>query len=294
LLPDKDQQRKAGWESDKVSLDVTFTLTIGYPKEELLEREIRAALWAWETFGGVGARTRRGFGAIRLHKENGKSVDPYPEDRAQIEKDIREKLREFANGPYHHQDIPQLNDKVKIEFTSVKKNEPDAWKHLINLLKEFRQNRFGSTYGQSKWPEANALRQRTGNKARFSEDVPYKCQKVIDKFPRAAFGLPLLFHLPHDGSIGEVNLQGADGPNGEKRERLSSPIILRPLSCKNDRGIGMAVILDAPSIPLLLKGKAKNTPAPSSQLDAEEAAAIEPLNGVRDVLQAFLNRVRNS
>jgi CRISPR-associated protein Cmr1 len=301
LLPDKDEQKKLGWKSENLAIGVKFTLTVHYPKD--FADDVAAALWAWETFGGIGARTRRGFGAIRLLKEDGKSVDPFVEDRSQIEKGLRDNLRKYADGSHHHPEIPQLNSRLKMEFTSVKGSEIKAWKDLINVLREFRQSRYGSAFGQSKWPEANALRLRTGNKVRFSEDVPGEFQKVIDKFPRAAFGLPLLFHLPHDKSIGEVTLQGADGPNGEKRERLASPIILRPLGCKNGKGIGMAVVLDTRLTPpngLWLKGKAKNTPVPSAELEEDrakginEAADIEPLNGVRDVLQAFLNRVKNS
>lgn len=41
---------------------VTFTLILTFRSGD--RAEVEAALWAWETFGGVGARTRRGCGAI--------------------------------------------------------------------------------------------------------------------------------------------------------------------------------------------------------------------------------------
>lgn len=46
---------------------VAFRLRLRFPEKvgELnFWEELEAALWAWETFGGIGARTRRGFGAL--------------------------------------------------------------------------------------------------------------------------------------------------------------------------------------------------------------------------------------
>ncbi|PJF33357.1 MAG: hypothetical protein CUN57_02390, partial [Phototrophicales bacterium] len=42
--------------------DVKFSLRLHFPI--YVKQDLQAALWAWETFGGVGARTRRGFGAL--------------------------------------------------------------------------------------------------------------------------------------------------------------------------------------------------------------------------------------
>ena len=59
----------------------------------------------------------------------------------------------------------------------------EAWKNLIKKLQSFRQQKDMSN--RSAWPEADAIRAiaRTGPTA----DIP--------KFPRAAFGLPVIFHF---------------------------------------------------------------------------------------------------
>jgi len=44
---------------------IRFILELDYPKN--LENEIKPALWAWLNFGGIGARTRRGCGALFSH-----------------------------------------------------------------------------------------------------------------------------------------------------------------------------------------------------------------------------------
>lgn len=46
-----------------VQVGVAFTLTLEFREAD--REEVAAALWAWECFGGVGARTRRGCGALR-------------------------------------------------------------------------------------------------------------------------------------------------------------------------------------------------------------------------------------
>src|SRR5207249_7200252 len=73
-----------------------FILKLYYPesiKSETntvdLRKEVEAALWAWQTFGGVGARTRRGFGAL-------KTTDSLPKEPHKIEEYIRGKLEDFV------------------------------------------------------------------------------------------------------------------------------------------------------------------------------------------------------
>ena len=47
-----------GKHSEAVRVGVTFELRISFETKD--KQEVEAALWAWETFGGLGARTRRG------------------------------------------------------------------------------------------------------------------------------------------------------------------------------------------------------------------------------------------
>src|SRR5205085_1302593 len=61
--------------SKKVRDNVNFRLTISFPSNR--KDDVAAALWAWETFGGIGARTRRGFGALHCTnvQENGQVLE---------------------------------------------------------------------------------------------------------------------------------------------------------------------------------------------------------------------------
>lgn len=282
LLPDKDEQRQKGWISESVRLDVEFSLRLTFP--EGAKNDVQGALWAWQTFGGIGARTRRGFGALqRLDKE---SLQP-----SEVEGDIRETLARLTSRPGSSFGVPSLSSGLRLKLTRPYDDPIDAWKHLISRLFKFRQNRYENKYGLSKWPEANEIRRLHGVQTMLPDGESNA--RLIQAFPRAAFGLPIIFHMPHDDDIqGDLTLEGEpDLDLGKKYDRLASPLILRPLACAGGKYVGLAAILDAPSEPpkgLSLKG-APGNPAVSSGLTHNEAQQIDPLNGTVNVLQAFLN-----
>src|SRR5690606_634184 len=111
---------------------IEFTLTLTVDQTYLPELE--AALWAWETFGGVGGRTRRGFGAIQCTamKKNG-----LPVPLAKLGNDPVKQIRlaaqhHIAQGVAHH-DLPVLSSALpNLEATPLCPNAEDAWEKLIN------------------------------------------------------------------------------------------------------------------------------------------------------------------
>lgn len=289
LLPDRDEQRRVGWSSESVRLDVQFTVELYYPKT--LEAEVRSALWAWETFGGIGARTRRGFGALQWQD----LPTSYSAQPAEVERQIRAQLAQLTRRPEPGKldlvHVPSLTPELNIKITKTFDDPIAAWKYLISTLQQFRQDRYGKKYGRSKWPEANEIRRLHGLRPRLPEGVQES--SLVRKFPRAVFGLPIVFHMAHDHEIsGDLLLEGAPNEStGAKYDRLASRLILRPLACAGGRYVGLATILHAPVVPpngLRLKD-APGNPVVRSSLSPAEAQRIEPLDGNSDVLQAFLN-----
>lgn len=314
LQPDKDEQQKKDWKSEPVVLNVSFTLSLRFPstvvavqksggKEKLIEIDhvedhIKSALWAWETFGGIGARTRRGFGALRLVKVNNQPARVWPAD-AKLQTKLKAELTTHVMEGHNHTGVPQLGRDVSLAFTGLKANALMAWLSLIEQFQNFRQARYGSKFGKSKWPEPNEIRDRAGLPLRIAEEA--EDRDLVHKFPRAVFGLPIVFHLPHDDGKPDFHLLGRplkDEPTEKDVERLSSPIILRPLACEGGKAVGLALVLHTEKTPprgLYLKdpkGKVRNDPPPDAKLEKTEARLIDPLNGEPDVLQAFLNRLR--
>jgi len=275
--------------------DVEFTLTIVYDlSKEIrvdgkpigLVREVEAALWAWEIFGGVGARTRRGFGALQLTNIDGNPVKA-PKCNEIAFKVMRE-LQGHVTNVHCQSSVPHLAHDTPLVITDSFTNAEDAWKYLFQKLRDFRQDRHASQRyrnrpGRSKWPEPDKIRRLTG-----THHPDHEPQHPVHKFPRGQFGLPINFQFVRDdvrgGDPRPVILQSATS------ERFASRLILRPLSCRSG-AVGVALILAGPKNPpdtyILTSGQ--NTFNIEVEIDKDDAQLIEPLHGEPDVLKAFLD-----
>lgn len=251
LQPSNEEAREnPNRKMEEVLVGVQFTLEISYPQN--WQAEIEAALWAWETFGGVGGRTRRGFGAIQRDDETSPQA-------SEVENLIRRKLAEhLAVGDWDvNAQFPHLTAGVNFSLTNKfnqahANNYLIAWQHLIQKLHDFRQSpRVGNIYkGESDWSEPDAIRDITGRHAfDRTRGIAYRQPThpvgLRRKFPRAQFGLPIIFKFKDDGD-------GDPLPHTLKPqsyERLSSPLILRPIACANGESVGLALILNNPPLP---------------------------------------------
>ena len=279
------ENRRENRPRKNVYRDVSFTLIISFP--EAFKQEVEAALWAWETFGGIGARTRRGFGALQLLKVDNEDYTDLPFAN-NVDVWLGKKLTDskYVASGTPPRGIPYLTNPLQIGFTQPFHNPLEAWKQLITRLSSFRQARNGYM-GRSKWPEAETI--RTITKRRYSKHPVLSHPK---KFPRAAFGLPIVFHFKYIdlGEPEDTTLQGAD----KETERLASPLILRPLACKNNTFIGLALILEGNQViskELKLVKNKDRQPYPDkieTELTPAEAKKIPPLYSETDVLQVFM------
>lgn len=192
--------------------DGTFKLGYSYPAA--YERDIEAALWAWSTFGGLGGRTRRGFGAVGAVTQAVGTVD--------------DRWKEHVSGmaaPWPHLVRYRLG-------TARHESGLGAQKQLLGALRDLRQrpglgrrlereSRDGKSPGRSYWPEPDSLRTIL---RRSSPDHKVPVTQVT-AFPRAVFGLPIVFHFKdrQDPST-IVNTALA------KRDRWASPLVFRPVA----------------------------------------------------------------
>jgi CRISPR-associated protein Cmr1 len=280
-----------------------------------------AALWAWETFGGLGARTRRGFGALACCsiKEDGnpKHVPlPTSANVPDVSAWLKEQLAAHVVAETLISDVPHLSPSVSSTICRIParfflNNKPIAdvfrellraggvkqpadrminalvaWYYPIEQMKNFRQRRRrseanGSRFGRSYWPEPDEIRARTKG---FNGRHARRLT-TAPKFPRAVFGLPIVFRFKDtDIDPPDTTLQGA------QHARLASRLILRPLACADERFASVATLLDRPALPpggLKLDGGPSGRPISIATLSPTEAAFV-PLDGNPDVLQAFL------
>ena len=282
---DDDKRNKVS--PKNVRQEVKFKLTISFHKD--FQEEIKAALWAWETFGGIGARTRRGFGALQLLKIDNKDYADLP-----VSNDVRSWIEKRLNDSKYvvkgtaPDGIAYISSNLQFKVTRAFENSFDSWNNLIKRLSGFRQFPKGRDK-RSKWPEAETIRGITGKR-----DNKFPPLSHPQKFPRAAFGLPIVFHFREDdiGDPDDTTLQRSD----KERERLASPLILRPLVCKDGRTVGLALLLEGrQTYPDLLELVNENKqPYPvtiETKLTPAEAKNIPALDGETDVLQAFIKHL---
>jgi CRISPR-associated protein Cmr1 len=274
-----------------IRLRVEFTIKISFPGDAATKKDVEAALWAWETFGGIGGRTRRGFGALQLAEVDGVAIEPMKIEEIKPEKGesriVRELKEQLATGTWD-ENVPHLSDNLSFAltpvFTSTHSGENNllAWEFLIHKLHDFRQSpRIGRIHnGESHWTEPDSIRNKIPTRTFRQPD-----NKELEKFPRAVLGLPIVFKFKDgEGDPPETILEGFDAAR-QKINRLASPLILRPIACQ-DGAVGLALVLESPRIPpedvwLYVKSnRSRKWRIDKTKifLDSAEAGSIAPIN----------------
>lgn len=257
---------------------MTFQLTLhldpGLDSDQ--RAQVLTALRWWANFGGVGARTRRGCGAVQVLDAKKQCVGVSEQEAA--------------------------DHGWRLVLAGSSANAIDAWGTAIGHLRDFRQKPGiarnpgqGARPGRSRWPEPDAIRRITGEASEHHAPA----HPAGNVFPRAAFGLPIITHFkqerewrqkdPQDSTLKPVP-KGSDRPS----ERMASPLILRPYF--DGKGWRPAVLcLDLGHIRdmgLLLDGKFRGAPhkIPAGQWQAgQKADQIMPMQGRGgDAIEAFL------
>ncbi|ABX03225.1 MAG TPA: type III-B CRISPR module RAMP protein Cmr1 [Herpetosiphon sp.] len=207
---------------------IEFKLTIHLKSAEQRE-ELEKVLWAWQTFGGIGARTRRGFGVLQaLDKANHRFAFA---NKAELQQHIRAII---GNRSYWPNGVPHLAPTMQLRLIKPKPNQTalNIWADLLRCYKEFRQQRNDGNQpnrpGRSRWPEPDALRRLTRQRSRLHEQP----LSTIDAFPRGEFGLPIIFHFKDSDDPGdsELRLQANHEFSQQKGDRFASPMLLKPVA----------------------------------------------------------------
>jgi CRISPR-associated protein Cmr1 len=281
---------------------VKFTLSIQYPSAA--GTDVEAALWAWETFGGIGGRTRRGFGAVKLLKVNGKVERLLPSNPQDAMKAIILKLEDFIQDSDFPISLPSLSlEQDDYLLTESIANSVECLTRLLEALKSFRHDRPMNEFidpkdgrkkkrpGRNRWPEPDEIRRLTRTSfSRHREPL-----SRLRAFPRAQFGLPIIFQFK-DSDKGDPQITTLQGAKKESA-RFASPLVIKPLPCEGGKYFGLAFIFSGISVTevpggVILKD-APGNPKVETEITKEQAGQIDRLNGNRDVLISFLNFLDN-
>ena len=173
----------------------------------------------------------------------------------------------------------EMLDRQQVYILPSASNASGAWKAIVDKLQRFRQDR--------QWPDSAEIKRI---KALPKQDE--KPSKRKYELLKAPLGLPIVFHFPKDGKDADLTLQG----NEEGHERLSSPLILRPLACQGERYLGLVVLLEnyAPyveKVKVMQKAGTELREKPAiieTNLAVAKRGDISLLKGKKDVLRAFM------
>lgn len=268
LFPGQGKAGRQGVEKEPAKLlkpGASWDLEIQYTDQcdQKQQQQVQTALRWWASFGSVGGRGRRGLGAAQIAGLS--SVSP-------------EEAKESGCTLILQQQQPR-NDAIK------------AWKEGLAALQKFRQGvgvgrNPGSEKnrpGRSRWPEPDAIRRITEKNAPAHRPE----HPAGDFFPRAQFGLPIIFHFkdredPQDATLKPISA-----------ERMASPLIIRPYF-KDEQWYPAALFIGLESDVLtaleLVSGKTRSKVSAWPNTDAQKQAAVEAIHPLSGVLKALLKK----
>lgn len=186
------------------------------------------SLRLWLTLGGAGARSRRGAGALAAGtREEAKKLG-LPETLQSLETFLRQHCKNQAMSPALD-GVFCLARTRKIFIGPLQATGEEAQKRLLSILKDARQDRphpAPTVWGRSRWPEADAIRLKTGP-SRPWRHAPDPANAGL--YPRSVLGLPIVVHFKTPPAEPDVHHILGALPDNTKLERYSSPILLRPV-----------------------------------------------------------------
>ncbi|WP_258297664.1 type III-B CRISPR module RAMP protein Cmr1 [Paenibacillus peoriae] len=240
--------------------DITKSMDL----EEIERKEIEPALWAWINFGGVGARTRRGCGSLYCDGISPSIDNCTPEHfLSWFDKHIEKYELKLLQAD-QSRDWPTLSNQIKTR--SRIEEIKDAWHEAIEAYRLFRrranQEKGKPRPGRSHWPEADSIRTITGMAhPKHNKKYPTNKPDKLISFPKAQLGLPIIFEfkqqMDEDRELSYEELRKRKrwekepyktqlAPKG--KDRLASPVILKPLSCTPHKSLGIIAILNQPRL----------------------------------------------
>ena len=131
-----------------------------------------------------------------------------------------------------------------------------VWDWLIGRFRHFRQGeglgrnprQQGSNRpGRSHYSEPETIRRVTGRRIARHARLP---RIPDDAFPRAELGLPIVFHFQDEqhGEPPDTVLYPDNDSEGKKRERMASPLVLKPLALQSGKTVPLILRLQTPAL----------------------------------------------
>lgn len=224
VFPLENTQNRKGEGGRLFELEGEVTLCARLNRADETQKAIvELVIDVWLAFGGIGGRTRRGFGAVSPSERSAPSLDQLMS---------RVEARRVSD-PTFHELVPTLHHpKGGVSLTALRTQAGTAkaaHTSALRMLSDFRQGLTigrrrkqgaGLPQGRSYWPEPDEIRRIT---RRYTPN--HKPMEGGPRgFPRSRFGMPVITHFK-DERQGEPK-QSHLTPEG--KDRMGSPLIIKP------------------------------------------------------------------
>ena len=281
-------------------LRFTRAAHVGADREPGLQREVERALWAWVNFGGLGARTRRGCGALFCP-----ALAPGRDLTAWLAQSAEQHLAQTGRTL----PLPVLSG-AQVVFGKREGPPIQAWRFVVGWLQEFRRGPAPQAAARgglatdpkspAYWPDARAIREVLAGPSRSLQGL----ESLAPLLPRADLGLPIVFQkmMRPDPTLG-TDQDGAS--------RFASPIIVKPLAITRERAVPLVIVLNTPhlweieseqrdrvpgarrvGLQIRQGDRGREVAVPGSWHDARRNTEVLALQGHQTAREAFLAHVR--
>ncbi len=206
-----------------------------------LPADLLAAVRTWTLLGGIGARTRRGLGAVQ--------VSPACGSVAALDRELQ---RLLAGAPRTQKPGGVLRSIAQLwRSESVYPSAEAALADLDRWYKRYRQDRNGPR-GRSFWDEPELIRGLTGKRLSRHTRETTPPGRHAPGFARAALGLPIAFAF-REGAGDRFDRRDRDPwttvLRGLEADRLASPLLFRPVAVAPGSYVALVALLSAPYEP---------------------------------------------
>jgi CRISPR-associated protein Cmr1 len=260
--------QRAPFPTRRVRNGLSFRLVVGLrtgarcPSEDEMReplRQVLASLWAWIHLGGIGGRTRRGFGALELTAAA--QLGGFPAGLEELAREWRGLLtpageEEFSGHLERFERAAGASAAAwpPALYAGRAGTAIEAHRGLLGCLRDFRQKPdfardAGNPPGRSRWPEPNLLRLLRDAGANWEHPIPDEVREQAEQLgaPRAAFGLPIVMPFKTDRGRLRADQRSDEFANGQllpaAGDRWASPLLMRPVRWQHEDYRPLVVVL---------------------------------------------------
>ena len=234
------------WNRPYIKPGSSFTVSIGLASDNVLSAIVEGTVWLLAHFGGLGARTRRGFGSLRVHPGRSDGLKPgflsyQPAHEMDLVSYFRENLstiqqvfaalarqrlgdQTFSQASGRPSIIPKYSSFADWCAVLLQEVEGSNWKDVLNLagkeLRAFRED--PSPEARMKWGG-----QKTVDYMEVISDFYNGRLTAPSQLDYDVFGLPIQYQSSFRERA-KVALQWRYQQDDKLQDRRASPLFIRP------------------------------------------------------------------